>query len=332
MPVSEQACENFQTFYTEEALEDFASYDPTFPEWKEKYDEMLAKEDTVHTIYGADGLILEAAAEEKYVMAGEYDAEKFAEGDYVLAIGPSAEGEEVLPTYSVGEKLRIEGREFTVMAVLLPMSPLTEGMRAVFDIPLVIPSNIFTQLWPDSNLRKFYFNIDDNHMEEASELLKEYQQTKAVGMNIVSREEIKEQYQAETRSSAVIGYAISFVVALVGILNFINSMVTAIISRKKEFAMIQSVGMTKWQLRRMLTFEGLYYAGITLAVSYVLGSVTVGILLRMIVPDSFSTFQFTLLPLIICTPILLVLAVLIPYICFQKLEKRSVAERLRMAD
>lgn len=108
-------------------------------------------------------------------------------------------------------------------------------------------------------------------MEEASELLKEYQQTKAVGMNIVSREEIKEQYQAETRSSAVIGYAISFVVALVGILNFINSMVTAIISRKKEFAMIQSVGMTKWQLRRMLTFEGLYYAGITLAVSYVLG-------------------------------------------------------------
>ena len=212
------------------------------------------------------------------------------------------------------------------------MSPLTEGMGAVFDIPLVIPSDIFTQLWPDSNLRKFYFNIDDNHMEEASELLKEYQQTKAVGMNIVSREEIKEQYQAETRSSAVIGYAISFVVALVGILNFINSMVTAIISRKKEFAMIQSVGMTKWQLRRMLIFEGLYYAGITLAVSYVLGAVTVGILLRMIVPDSFSTFQFTLLPLIICTPILLVLAVLIPYICFQKLEKRSVAERLRMAD
>lgn len=130
----------------------------------------------------------------------------------------------------------------------------------------------------------------------------------------------------------MIGYAISFVVALVGILNFINSMVTAIISRKKEFAMIQSVGMTKWQLRRMLTFEGLYYAGITLAVSYVLGSVTVGILLRMIVPDSYSTFQFTLLPLIVCTPILLVLAVLIPYICFQKLEKRSVAERLRMAD
>lgn len=332
MPVSQQACENFRAFYTEETLEDFASYDPTFKKWKKKYDEALLGGEAVHTVYGADGLILEAAASGQYVMAGEYDAEKFAGGDYVLAIGPAAEGEEILPTYSVGEKIQIEGREFTVMAVLLPLSPLVEGAREVFDVPLVIPADVFTQLWQGSNLRKFYFNIDDSHMEEASELLREYQETKATGMNIVSRKEIEAQYQTETRSSAVIGYAISVVIALVGILNFINSMVTAIISRKKEFAMIQSVGMTKRQLRRMLAFEGLSYAGITLAVSFVLGAVTVGVLVRAIAADGYYTFRFTLLPLVGCTPVLLILAVLVPYICFRNLEKRSVVERLRMAD
>ena len=165
-------------------------------------------------------------------------------------------------------------------------------------------------------------------MEEAYELLKEYRQTKAVGMNIVSRKEIEAQYEAETRSSAVIGYAISIVIALVGILNFINSMVTAIISRKKEFAMIQSVGMTK----RMLALEGLSYAGITLAVSFALGTVTVGVFVRAMVAGGYSTFRFTLLPLVICTPVLLLFAVLVPYICFRNLEKRSVVERLRMAD
>ena len=46
------------------------------------------------------------------------------------------------------------------------------------------------------------------------------------------------------------GNTISVIIALVGVLNFINSMVTAIVSRKKEFAMIQSVGMTKRQLRK----------------------------------------------------------------------------------
>ena len=149
-------------------------------------------------------------------------------------------------------------------------------------------------------------------------------------MNLVFRESLVQQYEAETRSSAVMGYAISVIIALVGVLNFVNSMVTAIISRKQEFAMIQSIGMTKRQLRSMLTFEGLYYAGLTLAASYLCGSIVVGVIVRAITSVGYSTFRFTLLPLLICTPILIGLAVLIPYLCFKNLEKQSVVERLRM--
>ncbi|MCI9075635.1 MAG: ABC transporter permease [Dorea sp.] len=97
--------------------------------------------------------------------------------------------------------------------------------------------------------------------------------------------------------------------------------------------MIQSVGMTKRQLRRMLAFEGLDYAGITLVTSYVLSVFTVGVVVRRIAEEGYtSTFRFTLLPLAVCTPILIGLAVLIPYICFKNLEKQSITERLRMTD
>ena len=140
-----------------------------------------------------------------------------------------------------------------------------------------------------------------------------------------------EQYKAQTRSAAVMGNAVSVVIALVGVLNFINSMVTAIVSRKKEFAMIQSVGMTKKQLRKMLIFEGLDYAGLTLIASYVLSGLGVGVVIRAMVSDSFTaTFHFTLLPLALCTPIILVFAVIVPYICFKNLEKKSIVERLRI--
>lgn len=139
-----------------------------------------------------------------------------------------------------------------------------------------------------------------------------------------------EQYEAETRSSAVMGNAVSIVIALVGVLNFINSMVTAIVARRREFAMFQSVGMTKRQLCRMLVYEGLFYALLTLAASYVISSLSVGILIRAMVSGGFSTFRFTLLPLVICTPLLLLFAVLIPYLCFRNLEKQSIVERLRM--
>ena len=96
--------------------------------------------------------------------------------------------------------------------------------------------------------------------------------------------------------------------------------------------MIQSIGMTKRQLRKMLMFEGLYYGGMTLAASYIFGSLTVGVIVRAVVAGGFSTFHFTLMPLVICTPILIAFAILIPYICFMNLEKQSIVERLRATD
>lgn len=42
-------------------------------------------------------------------------------------------------------------------------------------------------------------------------------------------------------SAAVMGNAVSVIIALVGVLNFVNFMVTAIVSRRREFVVIQSV-------------------------------------------------------------------------------------------
>ena len=306
MPLSEKARNNFSGYYTKEILDDYASFDPSFPMWKEVFDSALQGNAVPHTIYGADGLILDAAASENYILDGSFD--------------------------SVGEEVNIDGRTFTVMAVLSPLQPMVSGTTPVFDVQLVIPADVFTQMWPDNNLRKYYFNVEDSGIDEASDLLTDYQQTYASGMSITSRQTMAKQYEDERRSSSVIGYSISIVIALVGVLNFINSMVTAIISRRREFAMIQSIGMTKGQLRKMLTFEGLYYAGITLVISYILSTFTVGVIVRALTAGGFTTFQFTLLPLIICTPVLLIFAVLLPYLCFRNLEKDSIVERLRAVD
>ena len=85
------------------------------------------------------------------------------------------------------------------------------------------------------------------------------------------------------------------------------------------------------QAETMLIDEGLYYAVSTLFVSYILSAFGVLVGVRMMVAgDWTATFHFTLLPLIICTPILIVFAVLIPYICFKNLEKQSIVGMLRL--
>ena len=50
----------------------------------------------------------------------------------------------------------------------------------------------------------------------------------------------------------LLGGALSFIVGLVGVLNFFNAILTGIITRKREFAVLQSIGMTGKQLKTML--------------------------------------------------------------------------------
>ena len=65
----------------------------------------------------------------------------------------------------------------------------------------------------------------------------------------------------------VVGGILSFILGLIGILNFINTMITSIQARKNELAVLQAVGMTGRQLRQMLTGEGLCYVLLTAGMS-----------------------------------------------------------------
>lgn len=293
----------------------------------------------IGVLYGMDGIPLDAVAQEQHLFSGSYDAEKFASGNYVLVIGPAldladTDSYAALPVPSVGSNITIENRTYQVMAVVDPLLAVDEGsyeggVQDQLCMSFIIPTVAFQQQWPENTLRRLFFNVADEHIPAAQEMIDAYTKTVDTSLPVTSRKTMAEQYEAETRASAVIGNTISVIIALVGVLNFINSMVTAIVSRKKEFAMIQSVGMTKRQLRKMLICEGLDYAVVTLIVSYIVSALVVGIGVRAMTANEFSTFHFTLMPLMICTPILLAFAVLIPFFCFKNLEKQSIVERLR---
>lgn len=57
----------------------------------------------------------------QHIMQGSFDPDAFATGEYVLAIGPAIGADEeypVLPVPSVGSKITLEGKDYTVMAVV----------------------------------------------------------------------------------------------------------------------------------------------------------------------------------------------------------------------
>ncbi|MDE6905179.1 MAG: ABC transporter permease [Lachnospiraceae bacterium] len=336
LTLDDETVQNIDVFYTQEMLDDWAAYDPSGPA---QIKNAMETREAVGVLYGMDGIPLDTITHERHLLSGSYDAEKFARGDYVLAIGPAIDSTDLkrnaaLPVPAVGSSIALENRTYTVMAVVYPLQAVDEGayeggVQNQHCMSFVIPTSVFRQQWPENTLRRLFFNVDDEHIPAAQEMLDAYTKTIDTSLPVTSRKTMTEQYETETQASAVMGNTISVIIALVGVLNFINSMVTAIVSRKKEFAMIQSVGMTKRQLRKMLICEGLDYAAITLIVSYIVSTLAVGIGVRAMTANEFSTFHFTLMPLMICTPILLAFAVLIPFLCFKNLEKQSIVERLR---
>ena len=146
--------------------------------------------------------------------------------------------------------------------------------------------------------------------------------------------ESKATYAAEFESMRAMfwlcGGALSFIVGLVGVLNFFNAVLTGIIARRRELAVLQAVGMTAKQLRSMLMWEGLLYAlgaaGLALLLALVLGPVAFRAVEGLF---WFFTYRLDLTVFLLIVPLFALLGAGIPVLTVRAAERHTVVERLR---
>ena len=131
----------------------------------------------------------------------------------------------------------------------------------------------------------------------------------------------------------LLGSLLSFIVGLVGILNFFNAILTGIITRRREFAVLQAIGMTGRQLKHMLILEGLLYTLGSLTITLFLsiaGAPLVGSMLSNMF--WFFRYRFTIVPILIIFPVFVLLGIALPLISYHLMQKQSVVERIRESD
>ena len=145
-----------------------------------------------------------------------------------------------------------------------------------------------------------------------------------------SKQTYLDEFASYINMIKLVGSTLSIILALIGILNFINSVVTGIISRKRELAMMNAVGMTGRQIKQMLTWEGIHYAILTAICSVAFGTLISRVAVNLIAGESFFfTYHFTLLPILAGAPILIAMSVLIPLLSYRMICKDSIVDRLR---
>lgn len=171
---------------------------------------------------------------------------------------------------------------------------------------------------------------DDAAMQKMENFVSDYTKNVNTDLNYESRFTIMEEFESFRSMFMILGSTLSFIVGLIGILNFLNSVMTGIITRHREFAILQAIGMTGKQLKKMLILEGLYNT---------LGSVIISLFLTVITSPVvsnifgkvfwFFSYHFTIKPILIVMPIFALSGVLLPLITYRFSARKSIVERLR---
>lgn len=173
-----------------------------------------------------------------------------------------------------------------------------------------------------------HINVDKKYDKAINSKLKKMTKSKILFM-LSKYEEIKELKSIEIVIN-IIGGGMSIILILIGVLNFINVMVTGINIRLKELAVMESIGMTKKQIKKMLTLEGVYYAGITTLLVSTLGIGIVFIIGEMTKKmANYDKFIFPTVPLISVSILIFIVCLITPSIAYKYSSKKSITERLK---
>ena len=179
----------------------------------------------------------------------------------------------------------------------------------------------------------YLFDTPDAASEETAErFLAELTADDLSELMYESKATLRAEFKGYQNMFLLLGGLLCAIIGLVGVLNFFNAMMTGILSRKREFAVLQAVGMTNKQLKTMLVYEGLYYA-LSSALSAFVLSFVINPLVGNLLENLFWFFsaRFTILPVLLAMPIFALLGWLIPCMMYDNAAKCSVVEQLRDA-
>ncbi len=296
---------------------------------------MVRKEHGVN-VYGLDDF----PAGYVQVLDGELDTEKWKAGTGVYVTPMRMMGDGSLCLYQPGDQISVPqldgtSKVYEVLAVVDIPKALETPLQVDMGLDYIFPTSelLGNMVDADQPAMKTIFNVDDENLLAAENWLKNYTVNTDTELDYLSKVVLRQSFNGMINMYRLVGGVLCAILALIGILNFINSMTTSILSRHKEIAMLQSVGMTGQQVERMLMYEGIGYSALGLLCSLILsvvGSLTV---VRMMGAElSYFTWHFTLLPVIFCIIPLVLITAFVPIVCYNKMAQKTVVERLRIAE
>lgn len=148
---------------------------------------------------------------------------------------------------------------------------------------------------------------------------------------LLAKSTFMEMNKTSIGSILLFGAVFSLLLLVIGLMNFVNTMTTTIYGRKAELTALESIGMTKKQMEKMLSLEGGIYAAFSMLLLIAIGlPLTYGIVQLLREEFYFMTFQPPVALIGLTAVLTGVICVTVPVRTYRQIAKESIARRLSM--
>ncbi|MDE6388315.1 MAG: ABC transporter permease [Lachnospiraceae bacterium] len=284
--------------------------------------------------YGIDASALNLVT----ITKGEVDEELWESGEGVIVDdfyyhGMESEGDS--PLYRIGDEICIIDEDgvshtYHVMAVGGIESDASTHFLIDLGLCIILPMKSYREVYGETQPMTAVFNVEDEYREAAEEWMEDYSKNVEKNLDYISYRTYEKEFQESKVTYTIIGSVLGAILALIGLLNFINVTITSILARQKEMAVLGAVGMTQKQMKQMLAWEGIAYIGAAVSITATIGTGIGYFICEMMVGNMWAfCYHFTLLPVILCLPFMLAVSILVPLGFYRNMNRKSIVERLR---
>lgn len=120
--------------------------------------------------------------------------------------------------------------------------------------------------------------------------------TGEAGVFVICKSDLMQQKETYMRGNRILLGAVSLILFIAGLTNYCNVVFTGMYTRRKEFDIMKSIGMTDKQMKLMLFGEGSYYFMCVIGLLFTVGMLTlVGVKIYMENKLSYFTFHWPIL-------------------------------------
>lgn len=287
--------------------------------------DISAGEKNLEDIQGFDKEFYDELSE--HLVEGEINKEALESGEglvythpsYAKEIGIKVGSTQVITIYDGKDSYK---KEFTVLALV-----------DIGGASIRIPESVMDSLIKTDTTIRVGLEVKKDMLKSVEEEIKNITDNDEY-LSYGTLEDSIETYKKSMAITSVLIYSLVIIIGVIGLMNLINTMITSIITRKRELGILQAIGLSDKQLVKMLQIEGLFYTVGTLLITLTLGNILgyIAVIIFRNTGASYAIYDYPLTQTIIMIVAITLVQILITYMITNNFKKDSLVDRIRYSE